>query len=160
MKNVYFIRHAKSSWAFDVASDFERPLNDRGNQDAPTMAQKLFSQNILIDAFVSSTAKRAISTAQYFANQYNSNQIIEVGSLYHPVIDTFFTVIESLNNSFNNVAIFSHNPTITEMVNELTEVKIDDMPTCGVFGVQANCNHWQEFKKAKKTFLFFYYPKM
>ena len=58
------------------------------------------------------------------------------------------------------VALFSHNPGITEFVNTLTaETKVDNMPTCSVFAVKADINSWQEFVDAKKELWFFDFPK-
>ena len=35
MKTVYLVRHAKSSWDNAFTSDFDRPLNQRGRNNAP-----------------------------------------------------------------------------------------------------------------------------
>ena len=40
-RTLVLIRHAKSSWANAMQSDFDRPLNDRGEQEAPEMGDKL-----------------------------------------------------------------------------------------------------------------------
>ena len=70
MKSLLLIRHAKSSWDLDV-DDFDRPLNHRGQNDAPKMAQRLKKKEIKIDCFISSPAKRAITTAAHFAAVYD-----------------------------------------------------------------------------------------
>ena len=54
---------------------------------------------------------------------------------------------------------FSHNPGITDYANTLTNVHTDNIPTCGIFAVQADVEKWQDFTKAEKMFLFFDYPK-
>jgi phosphohistidine phosphatase len=41
----------------------------------------------------------------------------------------------------------------------LTNARIDNIPTCGVFAVKAECDSWTQFRQAKKEFLFFDYPK-
>ncbi len=161
-KTLLVIRHAKSSWDIGTLNDFERPLNDRGKKDAPAMAQKLIAKNISIDAFVASPAKRAKKTAEFFieASKRNKEEIIFITKLYHAPADVFFEVGESLEDTFNTVAIFSHNPGITEFVNMLTdEAKLDNMPTCGIFAVTIHSSSWKNFSKAKKEFLFFDYPK-
>ena len=161
-KTLLIIRHAKSSWEIGTLTDFERPLNDRGKKDAPVMAQRLKDKNIFIDAFVSSPAKRAKKTAELFAEVYNckNDDIIFISKLYQAGTDTFFEVIESLDDAFNTVAIFSHNPGITAFVNMLAATPmIDNMPTCGIFAVKLNSPQWTGFRKAKKEFLFFDYPK-
>lgn len=162
-KTLLVIRHAKSSWDIGTLNDFERPLNDRGKKDAPEMAQRLKEKKIKIDAFVASPAKRAKKTAELFCGEYGrkEDEIIFISKLYHAPSDVFFEVIDELDNSFNTVAIFSHNPGITDFVNLLIpEIRLDNMPTCGIFAVSISSNKWTDFKKSKREFLFFDYPKM
>ncbi len=163
MKTLLIIRHAKSSWELNTINDFERTLNERGKKEGPIMAQRLLDKEIFIDAFVSSPAKRAKKTAELFCKAYNKNKedIILISPLYHATPEIFFEVVERLDEEFNTVAIFSHNPGITEFVNELAEdVMIDNMPTCSVFAVKINVAKWKDFTKAKKELLFFDYPSL
>ena len=161
MKTLLIIRHAKSSWEFGIA-DFDRPLNDRGKKNAPEMARRLLNKKITIDAFVSSPAKRAKQTAELFCTTYNRNpsEIIFVEGLYHAPPMEFFKVIESLDNKFSSVAIFSHNTGLTNFVNRLVDkLTIDNVPTCGVFAVTIPIDNWRDFGDTKKELLFFDYPK-
>lgn len=160
MKSLLLIRHAKSSWDLDV-DDFDRPLNHRGQNDAPAMAKRLIKKDINIDCFVSSPAKRALTTAAFFADAYdkNSKDILTISSLYEPTIHAFYNAITDLDDNFKTVAFFSHNPTITDFANKLTSFRIDDMPTCAVFGVKADVKKWKEFISVQKEFWFFDYPK-
>jgi phosphohistidine phosphatase len=161
MKTLLIVRHAKSSWERFDQPDLERPLNDRGKKDAPDMAQRLKEKEIRVDLFVSSHAKRARKTAKLFAEEYkvDKNDILIREELYEASLETFYKVVASLPDKENVVALFSHNPGITEFVNSLTNVRIDDMPTCGVFAVSADINSWSEFREATRQFLFFDYPK-
>lgn len=161
MKKLFIIRHAKSSWLTSTVNDFDRPLNERGHNDAPLMAKKLFQHTNIIDAFVSSPAKRAFTTAFYFANEYNvaEKEIIQAGELYHATSNVFYKAIAQFASNWQTVAIFSHNPGITDFVNSLTNTNIDNMPTCGIFAITAKTNDWKNFKDAEKEFIFFDYPK-
>lgn len=161
MKHLLVIRHAKSSWSDAALPDFDRPLNDRGKHDSPLMAQRLLARSIAIDAFLSSPARRARKTAALFAAEYNydKDKIILIPELYHASPLHFFEVIAQAPPQANTIAVFSHNPGITEFVNMLTEVRVDDMPTCAIFGVQVNTQHWTDFETAPKRFWFFDYPK-
>jgi phosphohistidine phosphatase len=164
MKSVIIIRHAKSSWDFS-SSDFARPLNERGHHDAPIMADRLLNKNIKIDAFISSPANRALTTAEYFFEAFNPSGdknagIIKIPELYHAAGSVFFDVISKVNNEFNTIAIFSHNPGITDFVNKLTNTRIDNMPTCAVFAVNVKTENWKQFQKAAKECWFFDYPKL
>ncbi len=161
MKTILFIRHAKSGWDSPTSKDHDRPLEERGLKDAPVMAKRLLDKGIKIEAFVSSTAVRAYTTASLFHETYKAKkeQLIEVESLYHPEVPAFYETIKGFDDSWKSVAIFSHNPGITEMVNTLRVARVDDMPTCGIFGVQVDIDSWKDFKTGAKQFLLFDYPK-
>jgi phosphohistidine phosphatase len=160
-KRLILIRHAKSDWGNPGLADFDRPLNERGKKDAPEMAQRLVDKKIQIDVFVASPAKRAAKTAKFFAEAYKKNKadIIFKEELYMAGAETFFEVISNLKDKYDTVAVFSHNNGITDFANHLTNTRIDNVPTCGVFALKADCNSWADFKKAKKEFWFFDYPK-
>lgn len=163
MKSLYLVRHAKSSWGDFTLPDFDRPLNERGKKDAPMMAQRLLKDNISIDVFISSPAKRALKTCRVFCNEYAraEKEIIEINELYHASVDTFYKVVTAIPDNYESAAIFSHNPGITDFVNSLgTEVKIDNMPTCAVFGITLNADSWSDFEKGNKKFVLFQYPKL
>ncbi|HVG42222.1 MAG TPA: histidine phosphatase family protein [Chitinophagaceae bacterium] len=161
MKTLIVVRHAKSSWDNFGQEDSERPLNDRGKRDAPAMAKRLKGKIKDIDLFVSSPAKRAKRTARYFAEEFKveKDDIVIKEKLYETSVPTFYSVVESLPDKKDIVALFSHNPGITDFVNALTTMHVDNMPTTGVFAVQINTDKWADFKESKKTFLFFDYPK-
>lgn len=161
MKSILLVRHAKSSWDSPSLSDFDRPLNDRGLRDAPLMAKRLKDRKIKIDAFVSSTATRAFTTASFFASEYGLKEkdIIKVPRLYHASPAIFEEVIAGLQDEWQTVALFSHNPGITEFANELEVARIDNMPTCGIFGVHLLTVDWANFARAEKRFWMFDFPK-
>ncbi len=161
MKTLIVVRHAKSSWDSPGTDDHDRPLNDRGKKDAPDMAKRLRKRDLKIDLLLSSTAKRARTTAQYFAEEYaigKKDILLEV-KLYLAAPQTIYKVIAALPDTHKTVAIFSHNPGITDFVNTLGAVHVDDMPTCAVYAVTADTDKWVSFKTADKQFLFFDYPK-
>lgn len=162
MKSLYIIRHAKSSWGDFTQPDFERPLNDRGKKDAPEMAKRLMDGGVKIDRFISSPAKRAHKTCKLFCETYGREEddIKLVAELYHASSPIFYEVVSSIPDKFTSVAIFSHNPGITDFVNSFDlNVNIDNMPTCSIFGVRILADSWRKFADAKKEHLFFQYPK-
>ena len=161
-KTLLLVRHAKSSWDDVSLPDFDRPLNSRGKKDAPKMAKRLLDKKIKIDAFISSPAKRAKKTAEFFIEEFDRDEkeIILVSALYHAAIDDFYQTINDADNKFDNIALFSHNPGITAFANEIApKVELDNMPTCSVFAVRMDIKNWNEFKDVEKEFWFFDYPK-
>lgn len=160
VKTLVIIRHAKAEQIF-TTNDFERSLNERGKNDAPEMAKRL-KKKLDVDAFVSSPAKRTKKTASYFVKAYDKdeNEIIFVSALYQAPSSTFNEVVAELDDSYKTVAIFAHNPGITNFANDLVpEANIDNMPTCAMVAVQADVSKWSDFSSAKKELLFFDYPR-
>ena len=162
MKKLFIIRHAKSSWAISGQPDFLRTLNQRGMQDAPEMAKRLISRQPHIDLFLSSPATRAKQTCEFFCTEYaKDHSLIHFDErLYHAPEQMFYKVLEEIKEEINSVALFSHNPGITDFANSLdTGIRIDDMPTCAIYAIEADIALWQDFKTAAKRFLFFDFPK-
>jgi phosphohistidine phosphatase len=118
-------------------------------------------KDVKIDAFISSPANRAITTATYFAKAYDvpKSAIIQKPELYHAAVHVFYDVIQHADDAYNSIAIFSHNPGITEFINDLEIVRLDDMPTCGIIVLAIHADSWKHFKKADKKLLLFDYPK-
>ena len=163
MKQLFIIRHAKSSWANSDESDFSRPLNDRGKNDGKKMADFFSKRKINIDLILCSTAFRTRQTASYFSDAlgFPEKNICFLDELYHASSDVISSTLSKIKNEFCSVLVICHNPGITDFVNTLTDnVHIDNMPTCGIFGVETKIDNWNEFENSGKKFLFFDYPKL
>ena len=161
MKTVLIVRHAKSANANLGQADFERPLNKRGKEDSIEMAKRVYSEVDRIDAFISSPAKRARKTAEKFLNQYGSvkEELILVPSLYEAGVNDFYDVVENLPDSYQTIALFSHNPGITDFANSQNCLNIFNMPTGSVFAIEIDTDKWSHIRIAERKLLFFYLPK-
>lgn len=157
MKKLIIVRHAKSDWT-DNVEDFERPLNERGHQDAPRMAKLLKEQGLEIDTFVTSPAKRALTTCRYFAETFGNPKIYKEEDLYEPHPEDFINTVLHLEDDFSSVALFSHNPGISDFASSLTQNMIQ-FPTCGVAVFGIDCDRWSQFESANKVLLHFFVPK-
>jgi phosphohistidine phosphatase len=62
MLTLALLRHAKSSWDDHNLDDFDRPLNDRGRQAAPVMAQMLASLKFKPQLVLCSPSRRTRET--------------------------------------------------------------------------------------------------
>lgn len=124
------------------------------------MAKRVKEKGIELDHLISSPAKRARKTAKYFAEEFGfkKDDIKLVEELYEATQAEFFHTIKDINDKYNNVALFSHNPGLTDFVSSLTNVRVDNMPTCSVFALQIKTGNWKDFVNAEKNFLFFDYP--
>jgi len=161
-KTIVLIRHAKAEWMSPMGNDFARNLNDRGNHDAPLMGRRLKELKLIPDLIVSSNAARTLQTAEKIADAvgYPQERIKLEPMLYHCMPSTFTEVIQNLDNETSTAFLIAHNPGISEFANELAEkFRIDDMPTCGIVAVEAECNDWAGFETAKKEVTLFESPK-
>ena len=156
MKTLILVRHAKSDWP-ENTDDFDRPLAERGLEDAVKMSKFLKDNNIEIQKFVSSPAVRALNTCKIF-NQTYDIEIDTNQKLYNPSERNFESVIYDLENEVNSVAMFSHNNGISNFANSMSD-DVFMFPTCGVAGFQIETDSWSDFEKAKKKLVFFYEPK-
>ncbi len=161
-RRLVIIRHAKSSWANPLQSDFERPLNDRGEKDAPMMGERLKNRNIIPDLIIASKAKRAKQTAKKIAAAvgYDEEKIVWLNKLYHCIPSVFEETIYDTDNNVQTLFIVAHNPGISEFANELSpDFHIDLMPTCGIVGASFDAEEWNQFSSVKKTVFLYDYPK-
>ena len=161
-RTLVLIRHAKSSWDNLTQSDFERPLNERGEHDAPMMGKRLKELGLEPDLIIASTAKRAKQTAKKIADAiaYDKDDIQWEEKLYHCIPAIFEEVIYGIKDKVKTVFIVAHNPGITQFVNQLSpSFSLDDMPTCGAVAAHLDAAHWNEFSIVKKEVFLFEYPK-
>ncbi len=161
MKQLFLIRHGKSDWKnSDVLSDFDRPLNHRGNKDAPNMAKKILKRGVLPQLLVSSPAVRAISTAKHFADVWDAPLNIQTeASIYEAGIAELLHVVTNYNDDFDRIAMFGHNPGFTDFANYLCDEDIYNIPTAGIVIINFNTDQWEEVSYHTGTMLLFDFPK-
>jgi phosphohistidine phosphatase len=161
-RTLVMIRHAKSSWANPLQSDYERPLNERGEEDAPKMGERLKSLGLVPDVIIASTAKRAKQTAKKIASAigYNVDNIRWEEKLYHCIPSVFEEAIYETPDEAKTIFIVAHNPGITGFANQLSpDFTLDNMPTCGVIGAHVEADEWNQFATAPRKVFLFEYPK-
>src|SRR5689334_15141316 len=108
MKTLYVIRHAKSSWDSPVLRDFDRPLNERGERDAPRMGKRLKEREVVPDLLLTSPAKRALKTSEFIASvlRYPLENIKTDKNLYHADEDEILNIVKKINNKHDCVLLF------------------------------------------------------
>ncbi len=160
MKNLYLIRHAKSSWENPSLTDFNRPLNERGKRDAPFMGKILSGKNILPDIVYSSSAKRALKTAKIICEKINFpvEKIKMEDTIYEASVTNLLKIVQSTEESNNSVMLFGHNPGLTSLQNKVCEKEIDNIPTCGIVCIEFDCL-WEAINDNTGELIFFEYPK-
>ncbi|MBL7955962.1 MAG: histidine phosphatase family protein [Flavobacteriales bacterium] len=161
MKTLYLCRHAKSSWADAGMDDFDRPLNERGQRNAPIMAKMFKERGEPVDLIVTSPANRAITTARSFATALglSGDRFREERAIYLAERGTLAHLVNGLPGHADRVMLFGHNPGFTDVVNYLSDAGISNLPTCGIVRIDFAVNEWQHIIKGSGTLVWFDYPK-
>jgi phosphohistidine phosphatase len=160
-KELLLVRHAKSSWADPYLDDHDRPLNDRGLRNAPEMGKRLQEWSIRPDVWISSTALRAITTAEILAEQvgFREDQIQRTKDLYHASATELQEIISELDDRIRSVVLFGHNPGMTSLVANLYGLPIDNLPTSGVVHIQFEDDTWSAVSSTPPARAYFDFPK-
>ncbi len=161
MRTLFLIRHAKSSWGNPGLRDVNRPLNERGMHDAPAMAKMLVKRGVKPDLIVSSPAKRALTTALFFAEAFGiaAEQVKKEQTIYEATPQEILDIISRLPAEAHAVLLFGHNPTFTEVVNCFTEDFIDNVPTCGIVQIESKAEQWGDMYEGNSRVVACFFPK-
>ncbi|MEL6751932.1 MAG: histidine phosphatase family protein [Pseudomonadota bacterium] len=117
MHRLSVLRHAKSSWASPGLADHERPLNERGNEQATALCEWLGTQDIGIDRVLVSPATRTMETLSTIRPSLNGAPEEIIDALYNGSPDTYLN--EAMAHDGKHVLIVGHNPACDELVRTL-----------------------------------------
>ena len=161
MNTLYLVRHAKSSWKHPELSDIDRPLNKRGRDNAPMMAQRLRARGVYLDKIITSPAVRAYTTGNSLAAGigYASDDIEVAMDLYFEGIDAMMSLLQSVGPEHEHIMLVGHNPDMTHMLNSLVGFTTDNMPTCAIATIGFKQTNWQEIDYGMGILLDYDYPK-
>ena len=160
-KQLLVIRHAKAEEADFKKPDFKRALSHRGEKNAQEMAKRLKTKDLQPQILYSSPALRAISTARFFADELGISQseIIQDQEIYEALTDTLLHCINQLDDQADFVALFGHNPAITDLVNKFCGADIYNIPTCGIALIQFPFDSWNLLSMGTGELILYDYPK-
>jgi len=161
MKTITIFRHAKSSWDEPGLNDHDRPLNKRGERDAPLMADRLKAAGIRPSLILSSPAVRAWTTAKIIARQitYPTEFLQREPGLYLAGVNKLFDVIAAQDEGFNSIVVVGHNPGLTELANALVPNLTSNLPTAGFVSVLVNVETWDLRSREAAELVEYDYPK-
>lgn len=111
MKRLLIMRHAKSSWDDESIPDHDRKLNERGIRVAPLMGKFVKQQGLSPDIILSSSALRAIKTAELFVAGFGRKIPIGIEKgLYRADVEEFCDTVREGAENESTVMVISHNP--------------------------------------------------
>jgi phosphohistidine phosphatase len=162
MKILTLVRHAKSDWNDTSLSDKQRPLNHRGERDAPEMGKRIVSHGIRPSLILASPAVRAWTTARIIAKEigYPTEFLQREESLYLASLDDLLDAVVAQDSGFNSLMVVGHNPGLTEFANFLVPGLSNNLPTAGVVSVQIDRDDWKFYSQPPCELIVYDYPKL
>ena len=155
-------RHAKSSWSNPGLADHERPLSKRGRRDAPTMGERLAARGARPSVILSSTARRALTTARRIAEalDYPLDEIRSSRRLYFAGTQEILQFIMEQPAGWPEIVVVGHNPGFTDLANLLLpELRLDNLVTAGCVAMDFPTDDWSEIAQVRATLLYWDYPR-
>ena len=160
MKTLLLMRHAKSSWKDESLDDHDRPLNKRGKRDAPRMGEFLREEKLVPDYILCSSARRSRKTADAVALAAGFRGETRITTdLYMSPPAQMLEVLAQTPPSANMVLLISHNPSLEELLEQLTG-QSRDITTAAIAHLQFEIETWGEVtSKSRATLLNLWQPR-
>ena len=147
MKTLLILRHAKSSWKREDLSDHDRPLKKRGTADAVRIGELIREQDLTPDLIISSTAKRARTTARLVAEAcHYDDEIRYTRDFYGADPADYIQVLRQLDNSHRRVMVIGHNPGLELLLETLTGA-YESLPSAALAQVSLPIESWHDLSE-------------
>lgn len=156
MKKLILVRHGKSSWEYSVG-DKDRPLQERGINDAKLVSSSFAKMGTEIDAIFSSPANRALHTCMIFVRELGFPlHNFQVSNLLYDFSGGYvLEFVKELDNDLETVMIFGHNHAFTDIANSLGNSYIENVPTSGLVELDFDIDEWSKISKGTTTHTIF-----
>ena len=157
---LFIIRHAKASHSDYFPGDIYRTLEKKGYDESMEMAERIRSAAGKPDLIVSSPAIRAFSTALVFALHlnYDSRTIALNPLIYETDNRTLLRIINSIDDKYQSVMLFGHNPGLSDLVNDLCNPVFSGLPTAGIAELEFSVNRWSDVEAGSAVLKNKYFP--
>ena len=148
MKQILLMRHAKSSWEDKDLKDFDRPLAERGLEDAPAMGKYIRKAKYKPAHIISSPAQRAKETAQLVCEgaKIGEENISWNDDLYFGSVRDYIIAIQNAPDEFERIMLVGHNPLMESTTGVLTganEKVAVRMPTAALVCLESFADNWE-----------------
>lgn len=149
MKTLLLLRHGKSSWDDPRLEDFDRPLNERGVDDAKLMGKYARRNKVQPHLILSSPATRAKSTIELFVPAAGlENTLVYDERIYEASARRLLQVISGLDDSHQIVLLVGHNPGFEDLCERLTG-EARKVPTASLTCIGLDIDKWSAPKGGK-----------
>lgn len=161
MKKIIVVRHGNSEFENLNIPDYKRKLLKNGIKESEEIALLLKDKQIIPEAIFSSTAFRAMQTAEIFSQVLNfpKNKIVEEGFLFgFYKSKKLLDYLQENASDKNTVMIVGHNPTLESLASNFAKDFYEDLGTSAVVAIEFGVNKWVEIRNFQGKIVFFEQP--
>jgi phosphohistidine phosphatase len=144
MKTLLLMRHTKSSWKHAEMPDHERPLNKRGNKDAPIMGALIKDKELVPQKILCSSALRATETARMVQEESGfAGETVFLDSYYLAEPNAYLEALQTLPDEIERVMVIGHNPGLEGLL-QILSGQIVPLSSGAVAHLVLRIDHWNE----------------
>jgi phosphohistidine phosphatase len=161
-KELFLLRHAKSSWEDPDLADHDRPLAPRGRRASKTIAEHMQRERIKPTVVLCSSARRAQETVERIVAALGDSEVVIEPGLYHASAGDLLARLRALPESSPSVMLVGHNPAMQELALALAgsgrEAVEGKYPTAGLATFRFG-GGWSELEYGSAELSAFVTPK-
>jgi len=146
-KELYLLRHAKSSWDDPTIGDRDRGLNKRGRRNAPRMGRALAErlEPMVIHVSPALRAQLTLVGLQVGWAAPRTSRPLPEAALYTFSASDLVDSIRGRDDRERGLFLIGHNPGFTDLINWLCgEVAVANLPTAGFARLGLAIDRWSE----------------
>lgn len=168
-KQLILVRHAHAISTIENSGDDQsRPLSKSGEKVIAIMVRYLWLIGIRPDMVLSSTAKRATMTAQYFIDRFHIDHFQSVQALYDAYVswnsaehDLYLSLLRSVPDGMNTLLGVGHGENIEKCVEYFTGESMMHMEegSLVVLTLRDNISSWNQTGPCTMSIVYYLTPE-
>ena len=169
MKRLLLLRHAHAVRNHPPLDDINRPLSERGHEDAALVADFLKSEGLIPDYVACSVARRAQETLAGLGRALDQELAAAIkDDLYNASPENLFAAAMSAPAEAQSAMVIAHNPGMEMLARALVSAESDakalvalmsDYPSAGLAILEFQVDGWPDLQPRQGDLRFFKMPK-
>lgn len=162
MKQLYLLRHAHTVPHGLGLSDFDRYLDEKGQEESQKIAEYLIQKKITFDFVMCSSALRAQETLEPLRSVIGTKAIEISENFYNISEDKILGHLQQVSDDKNKVLYIGHNPGIAFSILKFFEVippfLMEGVTPGTLTGMQFSLDHWKDIDWGKAEIIEVFQP--
>jgi phosphohistidine phosphatase len=164
MKLLYLLRHAHAGSHNSGLADFDRPLDERGWQEAEAVAAYIQTKGLHLDRVMCSAALRTQETLEPLRSIVDTQQIEISESFYNIPEDQILDHLKQLPDEVGSVLYIGHNPGIAfamlRLAQSVPDLLKDGVEPATLIGFRVPLDQWGELSWKMGEIIDFFHPNL